>query len=612
MNRSLTFPPRSRGSRARPRSPTARAGSSTVVAGSSTMQGPARRSPASSDRRSTTLASLHAAVLVEVDLPGPELRCRRGHGFPLDRFAPRGRDAHARLDELDRGRESERICLLGRGVETIPQAFEEVRRRSVRRRAAPRACALARRIAGARTARCDARPPPARAPPRPRARARRTEAPSAVRSSGPTCVRTASARKSPSSIPSAEKWPGAGGITVRATPSSRASSAACSGPAPPNATNVKSRGSCPRRSVTSRSACDICATTVAEDASGRRRGVHAHPPAEPRQASMRRVDVERHRAAEEVRGIEPTGDQVRVGERGLLAASAVARRAGFGARAPGTDVEATGIVHPRDRAAARPDLDDLDDRRLDRIAGARRGPLDVMQGLDRHAPATDRRRLGSRAADVQGQDIVDAEPPAELGRGGHPGDRAGLEQRDGRLGRAFERRDAAARPHRVQGCLDAGASKPRCGDPRDRWRPSASRRPTAPTCSFARTRATGRSPDARRRSRRRAGASTGARRLGAHARGSSTRGGSTPRPPRRRARVAVRPATRPRPRRVERARPRCARSARAPRTAAGVARTARACGTRGCTGRAGSRGRSRARRGSLPSSRAPPGHRGVR
>ncbi len=78
-----------------------------------------------------------------------------------------------------------------------------------------------------------------------------------------------------------------------------------------------------------------------------------------------------------------------------------------------------------------------------------------MERLDRHATVADRRGLGRRAADVEGQHVMDPEPPAELGRGGHTCDGAGLEQRDGRLGRAFERGDAAARPHRVQRRLDA-------------------------------------------------------------------------------------------------------------------------------------------------------------
>ena len=220
---------------------------------------------------------------------------------PLDRFAARRRDAHARLDDLDRGGEAERVRLLGGGVESLSQALEEVVvDRPVAERHLERVL-LADVPQAGRTARRDAR--------RPRVRARRAASTSSASnsgprtdgSSGPTCVRTASARRSPSSIPSAEKWPGAGGITVRATPSSRASSAACSGPAPPNATSAKSRGSWPRRSVTSRSAWNICASTYRRTPRAAVAASTPSRPAEPRQAPMRRVDVERHRAAEEVR-----------------------------------------------------------------------------------------------------------------------------------------------------------------------------------------------------------------------------------------------------------------------------------------------------------------------
>ena len=189
---------------------------------------------------------------------------------------------------------------------------------------------------------------------------------------------------------------------------------------------------------------------VAEHAACRSRGVDAHRSSQPCEAPMRRVDVEPHRAAEEVLGVEASGDQVRVGERGLLAPAAVARRARFGARAPGPDVEAARLVDAGDRAAARADLDDLDDGDLDRVAGRRGGPLDVVQRLDRHASAADGRRLRRGAADIQREHVLDTETPAELGRGRHPGDGAGLQERDRRLERARERRDAAARPHRVQ------------------------------------------------------------------------------------------------------------------------------------------------------------------
>lgn len=64
--------------------------------------------------------------------------------------------------------------------------------------------------------------------------------------SGLLIVRTKSWRRSATRQPSALVRPGRAGIRTLGMPSSRASAAAWSGPAPPNANRMKSRGSCPR------------------------------------------------------------------------------------------------------------------------------------------------------------------------------------------------------------------------------------------------------------------------------------------------------------------------------------------------------------------------------
>ena len=66
-----------------------------------------------------------------------------------------------------------------------------------------------------------------------------------------TRVRTKSRRTSAISSPSAEKLPGSGGTTTVRMPSSSATAAACNGPAPPNGSRAKSRGSMPRITDTS-------------------------------------------------------------------------------------------------------------------------------------------------------------------------------------------------------------------------------------------------------------------------------------------------------------------------------------------------------------------------
>ena len=74
-------------------------------------------------------------------------------------------------------------------------------------------------------------------------------------------------------------------------------------------------------------------------------------------------DVEPDLAAEEVRRIEPAEDDVRVGHGGLDAAAAIADRAGIGARTLRPHAQEPARVDPRDRAAAGPDLDEIDDGR---------------------------------------------------------------------------------------------------------------------------------------------------------------------------------------------------------------------------------------------------------
>ena len=141
---------------------------------------------------------------------------------------------------------------------------------------------------------------------------------------------------------------------------------------------------------------------------------------------------------------------------GSSAASSVAGRAGFGARAAGSDVQATGAVGPGDRAAARADLDDLDDRDLQSGSRQHSGrPLDVIQGLDLRASVADRRGLRRRPTDVEGQYVTYAEPPAELRGRFDSGDGAGLQQRDRARRGAIERCHAAGRSHHQQRRVNA-------------------------------------------------------------------------------------------------------------------------------------------------------------
>ena len=80
--------------------------------------------------------------------------------------------------------------------------------------------------------------------------------------------RTRSRRSSLATRPSAERTPAAAGTSTLPIPSSSASAHACSGPAPPNATSAKSRGSWPRSTETSRSAREHLGVDDVDDAPG--------------------------------------------------------------------------------------------------------------------------------------------------------------------------------------------------------------------------------------------------------------------------------------------------------------------------------------------------------
>ena len=73
---------------------------------------------------------------------------------------------------------------------------------------------------------------------------------------------TTSRRRSETISPRAESTPEASGAITRRMPSSSAIWAACSGPAPPNATSASSRGSMPRSIVTTRTAWAISAAAT--------------------------------------------------------------------------------------------------------------------------------------------------------------------------------------------------------------------------------------------------------------------------------------------------------------------------------------------------------------
>src|SRR6185295_1152302 len=83
------------------------------------------------------------------------------------------------------------------------------------------------------------------------------------------------------------------------------------------------------------------------------------------------LDVERHAAAVEEAGVEVAEDDVRVGERGLLTAPAIAGGPGIGPRAPRPHPDQPARIHLGDAAAPCADLDHVDEWPAHRQSAAR-------------------------------------------------------------------------------------------------------------------------------------------------------------------------------------------------------------------------------------------------
>ncbi len=147
--------------------------------------------------------------------------------------------------------------------------------------------------------------------------------------------------------------------------------------------------------------------------------------------SLGPLAVEPDRPAIDPLGVEVAEDQVGVADRGLGAAEAVARRPGDGAGAPRPDLEPTGLVDPRDGAAAGADGLDGDRGQPHGVVAER--PL--ARRL-RHAVG-DETDVGGGAAHVEGERARDPERAAEVrgGRdaGGGAGHRHPQRMRPGRV-----------------------------------------------------------------------------------------------------------------------------------------------------------------------------------
>ena len=158
----------------------------------------------------------------------------------------------------------------------------------------------------------------------------------------------------------------------------------------------------------------------------------------------------RRAASEEVVGVQVAEHQVGVGHRGLLAAAAVARGPGLRAGTVGPHLERAERRGARDAAAARADLDHVDDGDRDRQAAPAAEAVDAvhLELVDLERPPTDHgAELGGGPAHVERQQVCHASAPAQVrGRQG-AGRGPRLQQAYGEARGGLHGGDAAAGEH---------------------------------------------------------------------------------------------------------------------------------------------------------------------
>ena len=270
--------------------------------------------------------------------------------------------------------------------------------------------------------------------------------PAASASSGWLTVATKSWRRSATTQPSALVRPGRAGISTFGMPSSRASAAACSGPAPPKANSAKSRGSWPRARLTMRIAPAILslATRTIAAPPRSRRGRAARRPARAARPRSSSIDTRVLDGEQPVR-VEPAEDDVGVGDRRPGAAAAVADRPRRRARALRADAQHPRGVDRGDRAAAGADRVDVDHRHVDRHR-----VLELEVARDRRLAAEHEGDVARRAAHVVGDDV--GELARRATRPASPSPRRRSRPRPGRTSRSRPRARRRSRPTPCRRC----------------------------------------------------------------------------------------------------------------------------------------------------------------
>ena len=168
----------------------------------------------------------------------------------------------------------------------------------------------------------------------------------------------------------------------------------------------------------------------------------------------RLLGVELQGAADQLRRVDVAEHDIGVCDGRLAAALVVADRARRRAGAHRPDLQRAAAVDPQDRAAAGADLGKIDRRHFQRISGARQQPraehdtrADLVFGGARHLAILDQRGLGGRAAHIERNRLVDADPPGQRLHPDNPGGRPRLDNVHRRHRRRLGGREAAVRLH---------------------------------------------------------------------------------------------------------------------------------------------------------------------
>ena len=166
--------------------------------------------------------------------------------------------------------------------------------------------------------------------------------------------------------------------------------------------------------------------------------------------------------AGELLRVDATEHDVGIGDGRVRAAAVVARRAGFRTGAFRPHGDAPQGVERGDGAAAGADFDHLDDRDAQRDTAALQEAVDARhleaaRGL--RGAVVDQADFGGGAAHVVGQHGVQAQLARDVAGEDGAARGAGFDQAHGEADGGFERRDAAAGQHEIEGAAQPGAGQ---------------------------------------------------------------------------------------------------------------------------------------------------------